>query len=248
MGRLKGVGRVMFAAPLVVFAVQHFLYALFISTLVPAWMPGRLFLAYFTGAAFLAAAAAILAGRPARLAGGLLGAMFLVFVLTTHIPRIAKSPADASEWTSGFVALAMCGAAWMVAASFRVKPEGAPDRLFLAGRVLFGVAMAAFGVQHLVFVKTAGGIGPPWFPPGMVLAALTGTALFLLGLAALGENWTRISGVGLGAVLLLDLSAVLVPKLLAGLHDPGPWTGAAEMLALGGAALVLAGATARAGE
>ena len=46
------LGRILFAAPLLVFGVQHFLYARFIATLVPAWIPGRLFWAYFIGVAF----------------------------------------------------------------------------------------------------------------------------------------------------------------------------------------------------
>jgi uncharacterized membrane protein len=45
-------GRLLFASSLVVVAIQHFMYAHFVATLVPAWLPARLFWAYFVGGAF----------------------------------------------------------------------------------------------------------------------------------------------------------------------------------------------------
>ena len=83
------VGRCLMAALLVVVGVQHFLYRQFVSTLVPAWIPWRLFWAEFVGAAFFAAAIALTLNVVARLAGILLGFLFLIFVVTTHVPRIA---------------------------------------------------------------------------------------------------------------------------------------------------------------
>lgn len=56
---LATAGRLAFAIALVVFAVQHFLYARFIATLIPAWIPGHVFWAYFIGVAFVGAAVAI---------------------------------------------------------------------------------------------------------------------------------------------------------------------------------------------
>ena len=107
--RLADAGRMLIAISLVVFAVQHFIYARFVATLVPAWIPERLFWAYFTGAAFIAAALSFVAGRMVRLAGFLLGAMFLLWVLVLHIPRVAGAMRNGDEVTSLFVALAMSG-------------------------------------------------------------------------------------------------------------------------------------------
>src|SRR6266851_4263384 len=60
MDKSQTVGRIFVAVSLVVFGVQHFLYGGFVAGLVPAFMPGRLFWAYFVGVAFFAAAAGIL--------------------------------------------------------------------------------------------------------------------------------------------------------------------------------------------
>jgi hypothetical protein len=41
--------------------------------------------------------------------------MFFLWVVIVHAPRIAASPHNGNEWNSGLVALAICGAAWIVA-------------------------------------------------------------------------------------------------------------------------------------
>jgi hypothetical protein len=112
------IGVFCIALSLIVFAVQHFMYAPFVATLIPAWIPGRLFLAYFTGAAFVAAALAITTKVMARLASLLLGAMFLIWVIILHTPRVAAAPQSGSEMTSLFVALAMSGIGFILAARF----------------------------------------------------------------------------------------------------------------------------------
>ncbi len=116
---VMNLGRILFAAPLLVFGVQHFLYARFIATLVPAWIPGRLFWAYFIGVAFVAAALSIATQTAARLSATLLGLMFFLWVLILHLPRVAAAPHNGNEWTSLFVALAMSGGALLVAGSVK---------------------------------------------------------------------------------------------------------------------------------
>jgi sorbitol-specific phosphotransferase system component IIBC len=95
--------------------MQHLMYAKFVATLVPAWIPGQLFWAYFVGVAFFAAGLSIIARKLAPLAATLLGLMFLLWVILLHLPRVVASPHDGKEWTSAFVALAMSGSAFALA-------------------------------------------------------------------------------------------------------------------------------------
>jgi hypothetical protein len=113
------LGRVFYSVELVGFAIQHFLYARFVATLVPGWIPGHLFWAYFVGAALCASAASILTGIYTRLAAGLLGLMFFSWVLVLHLPRCFASPQTGPEWTSAFHALAMAGGALVIAGGAR---------------------------------------------------------------------------------------------------------------------------------
>lgn len=116
--RLATAGRLFFAIGLVVFAVQHFLYARFIATLIPAWIPGHLFWAYFVGVAFIGAALALATKVQATLTAALLGTMFLLWVVVLHLPRVARAPRNGDELTSLLIALAMGGISFILAASF----------------------------------------------------------------------------------------------------------------------------------
>lgn len=113
-GRLARLGRVLFAATMVVFGLQHFLYTGILATLIPAWIPWHVFWEDFVGAAFISAAAAIAANRAARPAALLLGTMFALFVLVLHVPRVLAAVGSLDEWTSALVAVAMSGGAFVM--------------------------------------------------------------------------------------------------------------------------------------
>lgn len=112
-------GRFLFAAALVVFGIQHFLYAKFIATLITGWIPGHLFWAYFVGVAFIAAALSLATKIQGRLAATLLGLMFLLWVIVLHIPRVVASPHNGNEWTSAMIALVMSGGSFVLAGALR---------------------------------------------------------------------------------------------------------------------------------
>jgi uncharacterized membrane protein YphA (DoxX/SURF4 family) len=112
-------GRLVFGLPLTVFGIQHFMYARFVVMAEPSWMPGKLFWAYFTGIAFIAASVAIVFRTRARLAANLLGLMFLLWFVLLHVPNVATMLRDGNQWNSAFVALAMCGGAWILSGTLR---------------------------------------------------------------------------------------------------------------------------------
>src|SRR5207302_10883149 len=91
MEKSQTLGRVFVAISLVVFGVQHFMYGGFVAGLVPAFMPGRLFWAYFVGVAFFAAAVGILYKLMALPAATMLGVMFFIFVMLLHIPGLVRN-------------------------------------------------------------------------------------------------------------------------------------------------------------
>jgi uncharacterized membrane protein len=110
------IGRYIYAFSMIIFGIQHFLYAPYIAFLIPKWMPAHLFLAYFTGIAFIAAGLAIATHIFSRLASILLGLMFLPWVITLHTPRVIASPHNTDELVSLLVALAFAGASFLLAA------------------------------------------------------------------------------------------------------------------------------------
>src|ERR1700761_3066363 len=91
---LQQSGRFLLAIPMVIFGVEHFLFASFVANIVPPWIPWHLFWTYFVGIALIAAGVAILIKREAWLAGFLLGAMILAFMLLIHTRLLAQWPGD----------------------------------------------------------------------------------------------------------------------------------------------------------
>ncbi|MDE1177063.1 MAG: hypothetical protein PW789_10725 [Edaphobacter sp.] len=112
------LGRYFFAALLILFGVEHFLYPGFVASLVPAWIGNQIFWTYFAGVALIAGGAGMLVRRVASLASLLVGAMLLLWVLMLHIPRAIADPYThvGNEWASVFEALAFSGMAFMLAA------------------------------------------------------------------------------------------------------------------------------------
>jgi uncharacterized membrane protein len=112
---LTNVGCWFFAALMVVVGVQHFMYAHFVAALVPAWIPARLFWAYFVGVAFFATALSQVTRVLAHCSAKLAGVMFLIFVAILHAPRVAGAIHNGNEWTSLLIALAMAGTSFILA-------------------------------------------------------------------------------------------------------------------------------------
>jgi uncharacterized membrane protein YphA (DoxX/SURF4 family) len=104
-----------FGACLIVFGISEFVYAAFTASLVPAWLPpSQLFWAWVTGICQIAAGLALLSGVKARLAAILLTAMYLVFTLIVHLPRVIADPSAIGAWSENGVNLVLMGAAWVL--------------------------------------------------------------------------------------------------------------------------------------
>ena len=110
---LANTGRLLFGITAVVFGVDHFLALDLIASLVPAWMPGHLILACLAGAAMIAAGVSMVTKWMIGPAAFALGLMFLLFVLTLHVPRVLAAPRSPDEWSSALIAVAMCGGSWI---------------------------------------------------------------------------------------------------------------------------------------
>jgi uncharacterized membrane protein len=113
--KLIKTGTYLFSIGLLVFGVQHYMYAQFVANLIPAWIPAHLFFDYLVMAAFFASAISFIIRKLTSLAGGLLGLMFLIWVLILHLPRVIAGIHTEPEWTSLFVALAFSGISFLIA-------------------------------------------------------------------------------------------------------------------------------------
>ena len=115
-GKVRRVGAILFGLSALVFGLSHFAYADFTASMIPAWLPQRVALAWLTGAAHALAGLAILADIRRTLAAALEGLMMASFVALVHLPRVLAHPDSRFEWTMLFVALTLSASAGLVAA------------------------------------------------------------------------------------------------------------------------------------
>lgn len=111
------IAQILYGIAMIPFGYAHFAYLQHTADLVPAWLPWHLAWAYFTGAAFIAAAIAILFNTRARLAIALSAAMMGAFGLFVWVPVVVKSTVTAGDWGEFASTVALTIGGWVVAES-----------------------------------------------------------------------------------------------------------------------------------
>ena len=124
LGFVTGTSGVRIAAALyglamIPFGLAHFLYVTPTASLVPRWLPFHMFWVYFFGCTFLAAGAALLANRAARVAAALSALQIGLFTLFVWVPIVAGGSANPFQWSEFGISSAITAAAWVVADSYR---------------------------------------------------------------------------------------------------------------------------------
>ncbi len=245
------LGPVFVAAPLAVFAAEHFVSAGSMEQMVPAWMPARLFWVYFVGCAWIAGATSLVAMKFVRLSATLLGVMFLLIVLMIHLPNAVSEPGNRLAWTFVLRESAFAGGAWALAGSqSRDSQAGKRNWMILIGRFCVAIAVIFFGLEQVLHPEFAPGVPdvkltPAWVPLHALWGYPVGAFLLVAGAALLINIRSRTAAGWIGVLMTL-LSAFLYLPILALTRDPSQMTDAinyvADTLMFGGTALLLAGA------
>jgi uncharacterized membrane protein len=116
------IARVLYGLAMIAFGLSHFFYLDLTAPLIPAWIPGHVFWAYFTGTAYLAAGAAILCGVWARLAALLSTLQMAGFLLLVWFPIMLAGKMNDFNWGEVTVNCALVAGAWVVVDSYRGIP------------------------------------------------------------------------------------------------------------------------------
>lgn len=110
-------GNLCFLTTMFCFGLGHCMYAQYLTSTVPAWVPDHIFWVYFTGCALMAAATAIYLGIRIRVVALLLALMIFLWFWMVHVPGAIANPVrDRGNLpASAFDALAYSGTALLIA-------------------------------------------------------------------------------------------------------------------------------------
>jgi uncharacterized membrane protein len=224
LDKIVALSNLCFAVPLAVFGALHLADVNFVLPIVPRYMPGRLFWAYFVGFALIAASLSIATKIQVRWSGLLFGIMMLAFVAMLTVPGVLAHPRDRFGWTFVFRESSFAGGAWILAGN-AWRQRGRGNALITVGRVLIGIAAIFFGVQHFLHPANVPGVPlekftPAWIPGRLLIDYVTGAFLLVAGAAILLNKKARTAATYLGTWILLLVLFVYGPILIASLLDP----------------------------
>ncbi len=114
---LSMMGRFLFAIPIMIFGIFHFMNSTSMSGMVPSYLPAPTIFVYLSGAGLILAAISLILKTQTSLAMLLLGIMLLIFALTIHLPGAIDG--DQASMGSLLKDIALSGAAFYFSGRFR---------------------------------------------------------------------------------------------------------------------------------
>jgi uncharacterized membrane protein len=196
---------------------------------VPEGWAGREALAILCASVSLASGAGLLWRRARAVSAPALLAYLLLWFLLARVSAAVVEPTEAVLWEQFGEAAVMVAGAWVLYAGIATDRD---RRLgFAAGeggvriaRVLYGLAMIAFGAAHFAYVEQTAGLVPAWLPSHTAWVYFTGSTYIAAGAAVLagvqGRLAASLSALQMGAFTAL----VWVPVLAAGPQEVSQWS------------------------
>ena len=225
LDRVVALGNMCFAMPLAVFGALHLSAAPGLATMVPSYMPWKLFWAYFVGVALIAASLSIATKIQVQWSGLLFGCMMFIFVAMMDLPGTLAKPHDRISWTLLLRELSFGCGGWVLAGAALSAKDGRGRKLITIGRVVIGIAAMFYGVEHFLHPINVPGVPleklmPDWIPGRMIISYLTGAILLVCGACILLAKKTRMAATYLGTWILLLVIFIYGPILATSLLDP----------------------------
>jgi uncharacterized membrane protein len=226
--RIVSPGHAVFAITMIVLGAMGFVTRSFapIWLPVPHATPAREFAIYLCAFVALAGGVGLLLKAAAAIAARGLAAYLFLWMLLFKAPFIIRAPLQEGPYQSMGETAVIVAAAWVLATWFASEPDN--ERFgFLDGalglrlaRVLYGLALIAFGLSHFYYENLTTPLVPDWLPAHQVWAYFTGGAYLAAGVAIIVGVFARLA-----AVLVL-LQIALITLLVWGPRVLTPLTAA----------------------
>jgi uncharacterized membrane protein len=246
--RVASAGHAVFAATLIALGIVGLIKGDFTAVWqpVPKGLPAREVLAYLCACVSLASGIGLLWQRVAATAARVLLAYLLVWTLLFKARFILLAPTVEVSYQSCGENVVLVAGAWVLYAWFAGDWDrqrlgfATGERGVRIARVLYSLAMIAFGLSHFAYVNQTAPLVPSWLPWHVAWAYFTGSTYLAAAVAILIGVCARLAAVlsmaQMGAFTLL----VWLPMVLAGNPSDFQWGEFGVSWALTAAAWVVA--------
>ena len=229
--RIVGVGHVVFALTMVGAGILGLVLGDFVQIWqpVPKALPGRAVLVYLCAAVSIACGAGLLRRRSAASTARLFFFYTLAWLIVFKLRFILLAPLTEGSYQSNGENAVIVAGAWVL----YVWLASERDRRYLGffsgenglrvARMLYGLAMIAFGLSHFFYLNLTAPLVPAWLPWHAGWAYFTGGTYLAAGLAILtgicAKPASMLSALQMGLFTLL----VWIPHAFAGTITSSQW-------------------------
>ena len=218
--RIASAGHAVFAATLIAVGILGLVQGDFapVWQSVPKGLPGREVLAYVCAFVSLTCGIGLFLPRVAAVAARVLVVCLLLWLLLIKGRFVLADPTAAVSYeTCGETAVLLAGA-WVLYAWF-----AAGDPALRIARVIYGLAMIAFGVAHFAYIKLTASLVPPWLAAPTTWAFVTGVTYIAAGVAIITGVYARLAAVLSAVQIGFFTLLVWVPVVVGGQVDADKW-------------------------
>jgi uncharacterized membrane protein len=213
------------AVPMAVFSGDHFVFIHSIATMVPAWIPWKLFWAYFVGFCLLGGGLSIALNKYAGLSAAMFGIMMWLFVILMDIPGVIQDPHDRFGWalmfreaTFGAGALAYAATQteeWKIKGTHWILP---------VARFVIGIPLVFYAIEQFMHplhvpAPPLDKVVPPVVPLHMIWSPFSGVVFLIAGAALLINKQTRLAAASAGLITLIVILFLYLPMLVQNAAD-----------------------------
>lgn len=230
--RIASAGHAVFAGMMIAIGIMGLVKGDFapIWDGVPRGVPAPQILAYLCAIISLACGVGLLWRRTSAIAARVLAAYLVLWMLLVKGRGIVLAPTVEGSYQSwGETAVIVAGAlvlyAWFATDRDRRWIGFATgDNGVRIARVLFGLALIAFGLSHFVYLNLTTPLIPSWLPwPAVAWAYFTGSAFLVAGVAVLLGVYARLAAALSTLQLGLFTLLVWLPLVVAGNETTFRW-------------------------
>ncbi len=229
--RIANIAHAVFAATLVALGLLGLIEGGFTVIWQPVFdrVPAAEFLAGLCAVVSLACGLGLLGSRSTAMAARVLFFYALLWLLAFKLPLIVQAPlTEGSYQYCGEMAVIVAGA-WVLHARFATDADR--RRLGLAvgqrglrlARVLYGLALIAFGFSHFAYLKLTAPLIPHWLHVPVFWAYFTGSAYLAAGAAILFNVLARLAATLSAVMMGLFLMLIWLPMVAAGHVNAFNW-------------------------